>query len=227
MGEEEASIEQRILEAAKALFVHYGYDKTTMNEIAEKAGVAKSTLYLRWKKKEELFEALVLRESRDYSEDWFRRVEEDPNGGTYAMWMRHALESFFGRPFLTALYRRDKRVMGVMLKHFGENNMFLQRYLTGLQFFEMMQAANLARKDIDVRSFVYLLNSMHFGLLHMSEMIPETVAPPIETVMQTMASVIESFVTPENAGDSEAGKAVLRAYMTKVRQVLDQLEKRD
>jgi AcrR family transcriptional regulator len=224
---EEESIEQRILAAAKALFVHYGYDKTTMNEIAHKAGISKSTLYLRWKKKEDLFEALVLRESRDYSEDWFRRVEEDPNGGTYAAWMRHALESFFGRPFLTALYRRDKRVMGVMLKQMGESNMFLQRYLTGLQFFEMMQAANLARKDIEVRSFVYLLNSMHFGLLHMSEMIPEDVAPPIETVMKTMADVIESFVTPSNAGDSAAGKAVLQAYMNRVRDVLDQLEKKN
>jgi hypothetical protein len=61
----------------------------------------------------------------------------------------------------------------------------------------------------------------------MSEMIPDTVAPPIEAVMQTMAGVIESFVTPENAGDSEAGKAVLRAYMARVRDVLDKLEKRD
>jgi AcrR family transcriptional regulator len=222
----EESIEKRILEAAKALFVRYGYDKTTMNEIADKAEISKSTLYLRWKKKEDLFEALVLRESRDYAEDWFRRVEEDPNGGTYGAWMRHALEAFFGRPFLSALYRQDKRMMGVMVKQLGENNMFLQRYLTGLQFFQMMQDANLARKDIDFRAFVYLMNSMHFGLLHMSEMIPEDVAPPIQATMKTMADVIESFVTPSDAGDSAAGKEVLQAYMNRVRDVLDQLEKK-
>ena len=226
MADDEDSIRQRILEAAKSLFIHYGYDKTTMNEIADKAEISKSTLYLRWKKKEDLFEALVLRESRDYAEDWFRRVEEDPNGGTYGAWMRHALEAFFGRPFLSALYRQDKRMMGVMVKQLGENNMFLQRYLTGLQFFQMMQDANLARKDIDFRAFVYLMNSMHFGLLHMSEMIPEDVAPPIQATMKTMADVIESFVTPSDAGDSAAGKEVLQAYMNRVRDVLDQLEKK-
>lgn len=227
MAEEDLSIEQRILTAAKALFIHFGYDKTTMNEIAEKAEISKSTLYLRWKKKEDLFDALVLRESRDYAEDWFQRVEDDPKGGSYAAWMRHALEAFFGRPFLTALYRQDKRVLGVMLKRIGESNMFLQRYLTGVQFFGMMQDAQFARKEIEVRSFVYLLTAMHFGLLHMSEMIAPELAPPIESTMQTMADVIEAFVTPaEDAADSDAGKVVLRAYMARMREVLDELEKK-
>lgn len=226
MAEEELSIEQRILLAAKELFFHYGYDKTTMNEIADKAQISKSTLYLRWKKKEDLFDALVMRESREYAEDWFQRVESDPQGGTYAAWMRHAIEAFFGRPFLTALYRQDKRVLGVMLKQIGESNMFLQRYLSGLQFFKMMQDAGLARKDIDVQSFVYLINAMHYGLLYMSEMIPEENAPPMKEAMQTMADVIEAFVTPEEEGDIEKGKAVLGAYMARMRQILDQMEKK-
>ena len=34
-------IEKRVLDAASELFVHFGYDKTTMNDIASKAGVAK------------------------------------------------------------------------------------------------------------------------------------------------------------------------------------------
>lgn len=225
MAEEEVSIEQRILVAAKELFIHYGYDKTTMNEVAEKAKISKSTLYLRWKKKEDLFDALVLRESRDYAEDWFQRVESDPNGGTYAAWMRHAIEAFFGRTFLSALYRQDKRVIGTMVKHLGEEKWFLQRYLSGLQFFQMMQDANLARKDIDVRGFVYLVNAMHYGLLHMNEMIPEESAPSLEDAMRTMADFIDAFVTPaDSAGDSERGKAVLGAYMAKMRQILDQIE---
>jgi AcrR family transcriptional regulator len=224
MAEDEDQIRRCVLEAAKALFIYYGYDKTTMNEIASKAKISKSTLYLRWKKKEDLFDALVIRETRDYAEDWFQRVENDPKGGTYGAWMRHAIESFFGRPFLAALYRQDKRVLGVMLKQMGEANMFLQRYLTGLQFFKLMQDANLARKDIDVQSFVYLVNAMHFGLLHLNEMIPEDKAPPIEAAMHTMGDLIEAYVTPDEAGDIEAGKEVLRAYIAKVREMLDRME---
>ena len=33
--------EQRILDAAAELFVHYGYDKTTVSDIARQAGVSK------------------------------------------------------------------------------------------------------------------------------------------------------------------------------------------
>src|SRR5690606_30794428 len=131
------------------LFVHYGYDKTTVNEIAEKANIAKSTLYLRWKKKSQIFEALVLRESRSYVEDWFQRVEADPNGSTYGAWMRHALQAFFGRDFLVALYRQDRRILGAMFQRIGEDKLFLQRYLTGVQFFKQMQTAGMARKDIE------------------------------------------------------------------------------
>jgi AcrR family transcriptional regulator len=224
MADDEDSIRKRILEAAKSLFIHYGYDKTTMNEIASKAQISKSTLYLRWKKKEDLFDALVVRESRDYAEDWFQRVENDPKGGTYAAWMRHAIEAFFGRPFLAALYRQDKRIIGTMVRHIGAENWFLQRYLHGLHFFRMMQDANLARKDIDVQSFVYLVNAMHFGLLNLNEMIPEDKAPALEKAMSTMAELIEAYVTPAETGDIEAGKAVLGAYMAKMRQLLDQVE---
>ena len=101
MGEENQvdEIEKRVLDAAKDLFLHYGFDKTTINDIASQAGVSKSTIYLRWNKKEELFDTLIWRESKDYTEEWIQRVEADPNGGTYGGWMRHALSAFFENEF--------------------------------------------------------------------------------------------------------------------------------
>ena len=59
--------EQRILDAAANLIAHYGYDKTTVDEIAREAGVSKGAIYLHFKSKEDLFEALLLREiGRDH-----------------------------------------------------------------------------------------------------------------------------------------------------------------
>lgn len=54
--------EQRILDAALALVLRWGYNKTTIDDIAQKANVAKGTVYLHWKSREELFEAMVQRE---------------------------------------------------------------------------------------------------------------------------------------------------------------------
>ena len=53
----------RILDAASKLIVHYGYDKTTVSDIAREAGVSKGAIYLHWASKDDLFEALIFRES--------------------------------------------------------------------------------------------------------------------------------------------------------------------
>jgi AcrR family transcriptional regulator len=48
---------QRILEAARKRFRHYGFKKTTMQEVAQDAGVAVGTLYRYFKDKDDLLVA--------------------------------------------------------------------------------------------------------------------------------------------------------------------------
>jgi AcrR family transcriptional regulator len=50
---------QELLAAALALFVERGYAGTRLEEVARRAGVAKSTLYLYYENKLELFKAVV------------------------------------------------------------------------------------------------------------------------------------------------------------------------
>jgi AcrR family transcriptional regulator len=47
-----------ILAAAKQLFGHYGYRRTSIDDIAQEARIAKGTVYLYFKSKEEIFRAL-------------------------------------------------------------------------------------------------------------------------------------------------------------------------
>lgn len=58
-----------ILEAALALFRQYGYRRTSMEDIAQAAAVAKGTLYLYFKSKDELFEALARRIAAQIDDD--------------------------------------------------------------------------------------------------------------------------------------------------------------
>jgi len=53
------SAKERILEAALEVFSHKGFHPATMDEIAEKAGVGKGTLYRYFETKEKLFAELV------------------------------------------------------------------------------------------------------------------------------------------------------------------------
>ena len=57
---------ERILEAATTLFVQYGYRKTSIDEVARAAGIAKGTLYLYYSNKAELVFHAVALEKRAY-----------------------------------------------------------------------------------------------------------------------------------------------------------------
>ena len=48
-----------LMAAAQALFIQKGVEATTINEIVERAGVAKGTLYLYFENKEALFKAVI------------------------------------------------------------------------------------------------------------------------------------------------------------------------
>lgn len=51
----------RILDAAQSLFVRYGVKRTSIDEVAREAGIAKGTVYLSFKSKTELFAAIAER----------------------------------------------------------------------------------------------------------------------------------------------------------------------
>src|SRR5688500_3573644 len=54
-----AARRQAILDAALTAFAERGYEAARLDDVAAKAGVAKGTLYLYFKDKQALFEALV------------------------------------------------------------------------------------------------------------------------------------------------------------------------
>ncbi len=53
--------QERILEAAEKLFARYGHRKTSIDEIAQQAGLGKGTIYLYFRSKDELYLAIVRR----------------------------------------------------------------------------------------------------------------------------------------------------------------------
>lgn len=54
--------EARILDAALAQFSEYGLKRTSMEDVARRAGIGRATLYRRYAQKDDLVRALILRE---------------------------------------------------------------------------------------------------------------------------------------------------------------------
>ena len=114
--------EQRILDVAANLFVHYGYDKTAVSDIARDAGVSQGTIYLHFASKDDLLEGLLLREMTGFAESWFERVEADPEGGTIAGLYKNMLYALSRSPVMSAMFKQDRRVFGAYLRK--PNNFF-------------------------------------------------------------------------------------------------------
>lgn len=77
---EEASAElpKRILDAALAEFLDYGLRRTNIESVAQRAGLARATVYRRFGNKSELVKAVILRESYRTMVRLVRAVENLP-----------------------------------------------------------------------------------------------------------------------------------------------------
>jgi AcrR family transcriptional regulator len=75
---EEARV--KIVEIASNIFAHFGFKKTTMEEIALAARKGKSSIYYYFNSKEDIFKAVVEKEANELKEELNRKISgiEDP-----------------------------------------------------------------------------------------------------------------------------------------------------
>lgn len=204
--------EERILDAAAELIPQFGYDKTTVSDIARQAGISKGAIYLHFESKDALFEALLVRELQLYMERWLGLIDDDPRGGTIAGMYKNSLYALSGRPFMMAMFAQDREMLGNYLRK--PDNFFRRaqesraentRYL----FVKMMQEAGLMRLDLDARVIAHIMDIVAHGLVTVGEVKPAEQIPPLDAVIEGIAEVMERALTPENA-DPEKGKEIVR-----------------
>jgi len=70
---------RQIVEGARQIFLARGFDAASMGDIAKAAGVSKGTLYVYFKDKEQLFEAIVMAECVGQAEGIFDLDPTDPD----------------------------------------------------------------------------------------------------------------------------------------------------
>jgi len=194
----------RILNAASRLIVHYGFDKTTMEDIAREAGVSKGSLYLVWSSKDQLFEALLGHEMRRLLLDLRSRIEQDPNGGQIANQYQHTLLALQNNPLICALYTCDSRVLGDFVRR-QDVSRYTDRLLLGRDSVKQMQAAGLLRDDLRPEAITYLFSMIALGFMNVGTIVPESEAPPLAETAAAVSALVERGLGGPG-GDSTAGK---------------------
>lgn len=198
---------ENILQAASKLIVHFGFEKTTVEDIAHEAGVSKGAIYLVWPSKDALLDELIVFEMRRLVLDFQRRLEQDPRGGTIASLYTHSLLALNDNPLVRALYTRDGRVLGDYVRRQD-----VRRYTRRIQLAEdsirQMQAANLLRQDAHPEVIAHMLSIISVGFIYISTIVPPAEQPPLEEVIRLLGSVIQlGLASP--SGEAAAGKEAI------------------
>ncbi len=213
-------IEERLLEAASRLLIRYGYDKTTLDDVAREAGLSRSTLYTRWKKKDTLFRALIWRESLRYIDDVIEHLAQEHEAGTLVGFFGLAMRLIRENAFMETLYTRDRHVFGTLLLRDNVTQLYVWRINITVSFLTMMQQVGMMRPDVDIKTLAYVLSSLQFGILKLGEIMPDEQSPPMAAVVQQVVQMMNVYAAPEQV-DAEHGREALITYMQTLR---DQLQ---
>ncbi len=221
MGIDEKARQQAILDVTAELLLRHGYNKVTMSDVADAAGLNRRLVYLLFPSKDALIKALLLRELNTYVEVWDRYLDRDPLGGTMASVYRGLLATLEQLPLMAAIYTKDEPVFGRYLSRPGN---FFASWPPDpgptREVLQAMQAIGVVRQDINLRAVAFILDALAPAILaalasHSKAPLNDTEfnrpeRPSFEELVETVAGLCDCLARPEAGANLAAGKALMR-----------------
>jgi AcrR family transcriptional regulator len=186
---------QQIMEGARRIFLHDGFDGASVGDIVRAAGVSKGTLYAYFPSKEKLFEALIIEDRRRQAEVLFTLDESDRD-------VVRVLR-MLGKTFLGMLLSLDN--LDFLRIVVGASTKFPQ---LGKAFFEAGPCRGTSRladylrrrteegvldvgdAELAARQFLDLCKTG----VHLRMMLGDRAAPPPEEIERNLDSAIKVFL---------------------------------
>ncbi len=203
----------RILDAAAALILRLGFQKTTLDDVSRQAGVAKGTLYLHWKTKEDLFRALILREKLEMAEDLKQRICADPEGGTLRGILKHSALALMQRPLLKAILLQDINVLGKLANGKQSSAAQVEKLMGFKIYLELLREYGLVRTDLSLQAQVYMFSAISMGYFCVAPLMPGEFTLPDEELADLMAETVHCTLEAGHPIPPGKLQAVSHAFM--------------
>jgi len=204
---------QRILDAAATLILRWGFQKTTLDDVSRLARVAKGTMYLHWKTREDLFRALIQRERLELAKDIKQRVSGDPSGATLRGILKHTALGLMKRPLLKAILMRDMDVLG-KLAHSEQSNIAQVDKLMGFKIYlELLREYGLVRTDLSLRVQVYMFSAIFMGFFFVAPLMPDEYTLSDEELADLMAETVHCTLEAGRSAQPDELQAVYHSFM--------------
>jgi AcrR family transcriptional regulator len=214
---------ERLLESASSLFSRWGFDKTSVDDIAREAGISKGAVYLEFPNKDALFKAIVHWEFARYMQDWLHRFEKDHGDWSFARMIQHSIAAIDSNPFVKALLMRDQRLFGSFLRR--DKELFRLAISARSEFFSQLQQVGSMRDDIPAPVLAYLVSVTGYGLIAGDEVVPDENKVPFAEAIKAWGLLLERAVAPPRARNRKAARALLASMVEKMQIALRDLDK--
>ena len=216
--------EERILDAAAALLVRWGYRKTTIDDVAREAGVGKGTIYLHWKDKNELFLAAIWRASKQLSDEAIRRIQDDPEGGQFHRLWAHGMTAILTNPLMSAFMRGGADIFQGMVGALDPATIN-QMFGNAEDHLAQLQRAGVIRSDLSVPVMTLLMSAMKIGIIYVAGNFTPEQMLSTEELTDALSDMMRRWLEPaEVPGNSAAGKRIMTDMLEKVNEIGEQFQ---
>lgn len=162
----------RILDAASELLQRWGYKKTTIDDIARQAGVAKGTIYLHWQAKQDLFMALIVREKLATGRKVQQGIEQEPDGLTLHTMIKYGVLATLRNPLIKAIVVRDIDMLGDLLREETELVSLRPQLDAFNDYMSYQRAQGIIRTDVSLQAQVHTIEAITMGFLVTDPLLP-------------------------------------------------------
>ncbi|MEV0236584.1 TetR/AcrR family transcriptional regulator [Nonomuraea sp. NPDC050786] len=196
----------RILDAAAELVLRWGYDKTTIDDVSKRAGVAKGTIYLHWKTRDDLFAALLRRERV--------RMLADVRGrgpATLSELYGEFARALLGRPLLSAFMRGDSEILGKFARQKQQAGRAPEMGGPLDAYVAELVKRGAVREEVE--DHILVANAVLYGFLFLPDRRPDEPGPSDDRIADMVADTIERTMSTGRPLSGDDASAVARATL--------------
>lgn len=196
----------RILDTARDLLLSWGYRRVTIDELARRAGVGKGTIYLHWRSREEVFQAVSAREAAAMADAIVDAVRTDPAEVALHRYLRRLFVEAMNRPVLRALYTRDADTLGTFLAAAHHHRLEESKLDVNRDYLSVLAAEGMLRPDLHLEDLDYTLPTIVFGFFGAEPFLPPSLNLTLAQKADQLAETIHRAFEPTKAPSSDTMK---------------------
>ncbi|MBP2328555.1 AcrR family transcriptional regulator [Kibdelosporangium banguiense] len=196
----------RILDAAAELILRWGYGKTTIDDVAQRADVAKGTIYLHWKTRDDLFAALLRRERVRLLEE----IRADAPAALSELYGQF-VGTMLRRPLLRAVFVGDAEVLGKFTRMKRHSTTGLELGPAFDTYLGQLIEHGAVREEPGDHALV--ISSIVYGFVFLPDMLAQESRPTDERIAELVTDTVERAMASGRTLPEPHARAVAQATL--------------